>query len=236
VGKAIHRYDMIQDGDRILVALSGGKDSQAMMWILQERLSRIPITYRLLPCYIDPGFENSFAGDLADHCRQNGWSLRIDYSDCGVVAHSAANRENPCFLCSRIRRKRLFEIAAETGCNKLALGHNKDDIIESLFLNMCYAGEISAMQPSLAMFGGEITIIRPLAFVEEDDIRKFVADLGFEKFENPCPTAKTSRRHEIKQFLERLYRGNRKVKGNIFRAMGNVRTDYMLTSDKVKNI
>ena len=236
VGKAIHRYEMIQDRDKILVAMSGGKDSLVMMWLLQERLSRIPITYQLLPCYIDPGFENSFAGDFEAYCREHDWSLRIDYSDCGVVAHSAVNRENPCFLCSRIRRKRLFEIAAETGCNKLALGHNKDDIIESLFLNMCYAGEISAMQPSLAVFGGEITVIRPLAFVEEDDIRKFVAEQGLEKFENPCPTAKTSRRHEIKQLLKRLYQGNRKVKGNIFRAMGNVRTDYMLTSDKVKNI
>ncbi len=236
VGKAIHRYDMLHDRDRICVALSGGKDSLAMLWLLSERLSRIPITYELFPCYIDPGFENGFAEELLSYCRENGWALRVDYSDCGVVAHSEINRENPCFLCSRIRRKRLFEISAELGCNKLALGHNKDDIIESLFLNMCYAGEISAMQPSLSMFGGEITIIRPLAFVEEHDIRKFVAELGFEEFENPCPTAKTSRRHEIKLLLEQLYKSNRKVKGNIFRAMGNIKTDYMLKSDKVKNI
>lgn len=237
VGKAIHRYDMLRDGDKICVALSGGKDSLAMMVLLRERLSRIPITYDLFPCFIDPGFENSFAGELTNYCRQHGWpALRVDYSDCGIVAHSADNRENPCFLCSRIRRKRLFEIAAEMGCNKLALGHNKDDIIESLFLNMCYAGEISAMQPCLPMFGGEITIIRPLAFVDESDIRKFVSDLGFKEFENPCPTAKTSRRHAVKQFLAQLYKSNRKIKGNIFRAMGNIKTDYMLKSDKVNDI
>jgi tRNA 2-thiocytidine biosynthesis protein TtcA len=228
-GKAIHQYGMIEDGDRICVGLSGGKDSLALMWYLSWRLARIPVTYSLFPCFIDPGFDNSYAPQLADFCRQRDWPLRIDYSDCGVVAHSEINRENPCFLCSRIRRKRLFEIAAETGCNKLALGHNKDDIIESLFLSICYAGEISAMNPRQPMFGGKITIIRPLAMVEEDDIKKFVKDQGFPNFENPCPTAKTSRRHTIKTLLEELYSSNEKVKGNIFRAMGNVRMDYLLS-------
>ena len=163
LGKAIHHYHMIEDRDRICVGLSGGKDSLTLLWFLSQRLERIPVTYDLLPCYIDPGFENSYARELADFCRDRKWPLRIEYTDYGVIAHSDANRENPCFLCARLRRKRLFEIAAEIGCNKLALGHTKDDIIESLFLNMFYAGEISAMQPCLSMFNGEITIIRPLA-------------------------------------------------------------------------
>ncbi len=235
VGKAIHQYDMIHDRDRICVGLSGGKDSLALLWLLQERLPRIPVTYHLFPCYIDPGFEKSFADELSAYCRTQGWSLRVDYSNCGVIAHSETNRENPCFLCSRLRRQRLFEIAGEMGCNKLALGHTKDDIIESLFLNMCYAGEISSMQPCLPMFGGEITIIRPLAFVEESDIKKFVTDQGLREFENPCPTARTSRRHEIRKLLEQLYKSNRKIKGNIFRAMGNIKTDYMLNGGKTRN-
>ena len=230
-GKAIHQYGMIDDGDRICVGLSGGKDSLTLLWLLNWRLSRIPVTYELFPCYIDPGFENGFARELADFCRERDWPLRIDYSDCGVVAHSDLNRENPCFLCSRIRRKRLFEIAAENGCNKLALGHNQDDIIESLFLSICYAGEISAMNPCQPMFGGKITIIRPLALVEENEIKKFVRDQTFPDFENPCPTAKTSRRRAIKLLLEELYSSNRKIKGNIFRAMGNVRMEYLLNRD-----
>lgn len=228
IGQAHHQYDMITDGDKICVGVSGGKDSLTLLWFLSERLSRIPLTYTLSPCYIDPGFDNSFARELARFCRKNGWDLRVEYTDYGVLAHSHKNRENPCFLCSRLRRKRLFEVSAELGCNKLALGHNKDDIIESLFLNMCYSGEISTMKPFMPMFGGEITIIRPLAFVEENNTRRFAADKNFPVFENPCPSAKTSKRKEIKDLLEKLYRGNKKVKGNLFRSLSNVRTEYML--------
>jgi tRNA 2-thiocytidine biosynthesis protein TtcA len=127
-----------------------------------------------------------------------------------------------------LRRKRLFEIADELGCNKLALGHNKDDIIETFFLNICYAGEISTMVPSQTFFQERFTVIRPLAFADEQLIRKFAKDQKFPEFINPCPSANTSKRKEIETFLKQLYRANRKVKGNIFRAMSNVKTDYLL--------
>ncbi len=230
VGRAIHRYELIADGDRICVGLSGGKDSLTLMWFLSERLARIPVHYDLFACYIDPGFPGGFAESLQDFCRQNNWHLQIEYSDCGRVAHSRENLENPCFLCSRLRRKRLFEIAAGLGCNKLALGHTQDDIIESLFLNMCYSGELSTMVPYLPMFGGEVTIIRPLALVEERETRRFSEEQNFPRFENPCPSAAVSKRQEIKDLLHELYKKNRKIKGNIFRAMGNVKTDYLLTT------
>lgn len=92
--------------------------------------------------------------NLAGYCDGNGFKLIVEHTDYGILAHSSTNRENPCFLCSRLRRKRFFEIADELGCNKLALGHNKDDIIETLFLNMCYSGEISTMVPSQSFFQG----------------------------------------------------------------------------------
>jgi tRNA 2-thiocytidine biosynthesis protein TtcA len=227
-GKAIHRYDMISDGDRILVGLSGGKDSLTLMWMLSERLGRIPIRYKLFPVYIDPGFEDGFRDTLGQYCRQNGYLLRVERTDCGIIAHSAVNRENPCFLCSRLRRKRLFEVARELGCNKLALGHNRDDIIETFFLNICFGGEISTMLPAQPFFGGRYTIIRPLAFVDEDQIKKFAGIKDFPIFENPCPSAKVSKRSEIKNLLSQLYRSNPKIKGNIFRAMSNPRVEYLL--------
>lgn len=229
VGMAQHRYDMIADGDRVCVGVSGGKDSLTLFWFLYERLSRIPISYTLFPCYVDPGFENGFGGVMRDFFAQNGWPpLRVEATDCGIAAHSDANRENPCFLCSRLRRKRLFEVSAELDCNKLALGHHRDDIIESLFINMCYAGEISLMRPFLPMFGGKVTLVRPLALADEKDIQRFAGHMGFPEFKNPCPSAETSKRSEIKALLEALYRGNRKVKGNIFRSLSNVKTDYLL--------
>jgi tRNA 2-thiocytidine biosynthesis protein TtcA len=228
VGKALHRYDMISDGDRILVALSGGKDSLTMMWALSERLSRIPIDYKLFAVYIDPGFEDGYSESLSEYCRKTGFELRVEHTDYGILAHSSRNRENPCFLCSRLRRKRLFEIADELGCNKLALGHNKDDIIETLFLNICYAGEISTMVPSQSFFQEKFTLIRPLSFVDEDVIRRFAREKGYPAFVNSCPTSKVSKRQEIKTLLKQLYRSNRKVKGNIFNAMSHVKKEYLL--------
>ncbi len=228
VGKAIHRYDMIENGDRILVGLSGGKDSLTLVWVLAERLLRIPIAYELTAVYIDPGFDGGYAEELSRWVERIGISLRVEHTDYGVVANSDVNRENPCFLCSRLRRKRMFEIADELGCNKVALGHHKDDIIETFFLNICYAGTISTMRPVQSMFQGRFTIIRPLAFVDEARIQRFAAKNGFPELINPCPYAKVSRRHTLKTFLDRLYQTNRKIKGNIFRSLSRVDSEYLL--------
>ena len=227
VGKALHQYDMISHGDRILVGLSGGKDSFILMWTLSERLKRIPINYELYSVHVDLGFDDGFSKSLAEYCRQIGFELRVEHTDYGVLAHSSKNRENPCFLCSRLRRKRLFEIADELGCNRLALGHNKDDIIETLFMNIFYAGEISSMLPFQSFFQGKFSVIRPLAFVDEDVIERFAKEKGYPVFKNPCPSIKSSKRHEIKKILTQLYRNNTKVKGNIFRAMHHVKMDYL---------
>lgn len=230
VGKALRKYDMISDGDRIVVGLSGGKDSLTLMWVLKERLSRIPINYDLFAVYIDLGFNESFSKSLESYCKKTGFKLRIEHTNYGILAHSSQNRENPCFLCSRLRRKRLFEIADELGCNKLAIGHNKDDIIETLFLNMCYAGEISTMVPLQLFFQGKFTIIRPLAFTDKDTIRRFAREKKFPDFVNTCPSAKNSKRQEIKKLLTQLYSSNGKIKGNIFKAMSHVKTEYLLKS------
>ena len=219
---------MLQDGDRILVAVSGGADSLTMMWMLAERLPRIPISFELFPVHIDPGFEGSFSEALKAYSANSGLALRIEHTDHGILGHSEINRENPCFLCSRLRRKLLFEIAEDLGCNKLALGHNKDDIIETLFLNICYAGEISTMVPSQSFFKGRLTVIRPLAFADADLIRAFAEEQGFPEFINPCPSANHSKRQAIKNVLKQLYRSTKKIKGNIFRAMSRVKLDYLL--------
>ena len=229
VGKAIHQYDMISHGDRILVGISGGKDSLALLWILNERLLRIPVTYKLFPVYIDPGFPDGFADALSRYIEEGmGFTLRGEKTDYGVLAHSVRNRENPCFLCARLRRKKIFEIADELNCNKVAFGHHKDDIIETFFLNICYSGNISTMRPVQPFFKGKITIIRPLAYIDEDRIKRFATNRQFPEFFNPCPRARISKRKEIKEMLARLYQSNKKIKGNIFSAMKNVNPDYLL--------
>jgi tRNA 2-thiocytidine biosynthesis protein TtcA len=227
IGKAIHQYDMISHGDRILVGVSGGKDSLSLMWILTERLSRVPISYELFGVYIDPGFEGGFGDTLNTWAEDIGVRLRVEYTNNGILAHSSNNLENPCFLCSRLRRKKIFEIAEELSCNKIALGHHKDDIIETFFLNICYTGVMGTMCPVQPLFNGRFTIIRPLAFVDEESIKRFSRERKFPNFSNPCPYAKVSKRKEIKTFLNHLYKGNQKIKKNIFRSLSNVNYDYL---------
>jgi len=219
---------MIADGESIAAGLSGGKDSLTLIWVLKERIKHVPINYKLTAIYIDPGFKNSFAEDLEQYCERLKIHLIVEHTDNGLVAHSTKNRENPCFLCSRLRRKRLFEIAEGIGIKKIALGHHKDDIIETLFLNMFYSGEISTMSPRQELFKGAMTIIRPLAFLDEDLINRFSKIMEFPEFKNPCPSSRRSKRHEVKEMLLKLYRSNRKIKGNIFRAMHHVKPDYLL--------
>jgi tRNA 2-thiocytidine biosynthesis protein TtcA len=229
IGKAIHDYAMVRDGDRILVGLSGGADSLSLLWMLADRRRRVPVRYDLAAAHLDLGFGGECAGDaLSAFCSRLGVPLRVELTDYGIQGHSPSNRENPCFLCARLRRKRLFEIADELGCRTLALGHNKDDIIETLFLNMFYAGEISTMLPAQPLFNGRFTVIRPLAYADKDVITRFVRDQQLPVAENPCPTSKRSRRQSVKEMLQELYRGNRKIKGNIFHAMRNVKSEYLL--------
>jgi tRNA 2-thiocytidine biosynthesis protein TtcA len=228
VGKALHDYEMIHDGDRILVGLSGGSDSLTLLWMLVERRARIRIGYHLTAAYLDPGFGGGGVEALRAFCDQLGVPLRTEWTDFGVVSHGPLNRENPCFLCARLRRKRLFEIGAELDCRILALGHNRDDVIETLFLNMCYAGEISTMRPAQELFNGRFRVIRPLAYADGHLIRRFASERALPVSANPCPSAGRSRRADIKELLQQLYRSNRKIKGNIFRAMRHVKPEYLL--------
>lgn len=228
MGKALSDYGMIRHGDRLMVAVSGGKDSLFMLNALESFKKKAPIAFDLVPVYVDPGFDNGFAPALKSLVSRFSGSMTVRYTDHGVRAHGEDNRENPCFLCSRLRRTSLFEMAKEKGCTRIALGHNKDDIIETLFINMFYSGRMGTMVPSQSFFKGNITIIRPLAYVEKKDIVKLAKRLKFPDFINPCPSDGHSKRSVIRDMLREIYRDNHHIKGNIFRAMGNIEADYLL--------
>lgn len=228
VGKALHAYDMIRDGDRILVGLSGGGDSLALLWMLADRRRRAPVRFELAAAHIDLGFSDRAGPGLDDFCRQLGVPLQVEMTDFGLQGHSPNNRENPCFLCARLRRQRLFEVAERLGCGTLALGHTQDDIIETLFINMLYAGEISTMRPAQPLFNGRFTIIRPLAYAGKALVDQFVRKLRLPAVENSCPSSRTSRRQSVQRMLRDLYRENPNIRGNIFRALHHVKTEYLL--------
>lgn len=228
LGRGIRHYDLIQDRDRIAVAVSGGKDSLSLLWLLQTRLRWVPVRYTLTAIHLDPGFPGSRPRQVEEFCREVGVPFRGESTDYGPRAHSPENRENPCFFCSRLRRKRLFELASALGCTKLALGHNQDDIIETLFLNIFYSGEIGTMVPRQSLFDGSLIIIRPLALTAEKEIQGLVRRKGWPETVNACPSANVSARSGVKKMLHDLYASNRKIRGNTFRALSSVRPDYLL--------
>jgi tRNA 2-thiocytidine biosynthesis protein TtcA len=228
LGKAVHGRQMIQDNDHVLVAVSGGKDSLSLLWLLRERLKRIPITYQLTAVHVDPGFGTDSGTQMAAFFETHGFAYRIIRTDIGPQAHGPDNRENPCFLCSRMRRKLLFKTAGELGCNKIAFGHHKDDMIETLFLNLFYGASISTMKPVQEFFKGKLTVIRPFYMLDEQTILRYSEEMHWPVIDMGCPTSGSSKREEIKQLLKRLYQTNRKIKGNIFHALQNVKLDYLL--------
>ena len=225
VGKAMHDYNMISDQENLLVGVSGGKDSLALLDILFSFQKKAPVDFEIFPVYIDLGFENSFAEELEVYVNTHYGTIRIEYTDYGVYAHSENNKENPCFLCSRLRRKRLFEIARELGCKKIALGHHKDDIIETFFINMLYAGKLDSMKPGQSFFDGKFQIIRPLCYLEKDEIIKFCLKLNMPDFVNSCPSDGASKREAVRGMLNNLYQEKDHIKGNVFKAMGQVIND-----------
>jgi tRNA 2-thiocytidine biosynthesis protein TtcA len=211
MGRAVQRYGLINADDRILVSLSGGVDSTSLLWLLHDRLGRIPITYKLFAVHVDLGFQGE----------------QVIRSEFGPKAHSTENRENPCFLCSRLRRTALFEEAGRLGCTKIAFGHNLDDLIETFLINIFYGSQVATMLPRQPFFGGEITVIRPLALLDSGTIRRFHQKRSFPVTVNPCPSKDSGKRQEIRELLQELYRKNRKIRGNILHAMHNVNLEYL---------
>jgi len=227
MGKAIHAYSMTEEGHHILVGVSGGKDSMSLLWLLRERLKRLPIKYRITAAHVNPGFDPSSAERMREFFIEYGFDHVVLQGDFGPRAHSPENRENPCFFCAMHRRKALFELADELACNKIALGHHKDDMIETFFMNILYGASVSTMLPVQEFFKGKIKVIRPFYLIEEGFIKRYISHMEWKSVDLGCPTAGMSKREEIKRMLEGFYRSSRKIKGNVFHAITNVKTEYL---------
>jgi len=226
--KAAVDYNMIKEGDRILVGVSGGLDSLVLLNLLNTSMVFLP-QFSILAVNIDLGFDEEYRGyaELENCLRKNGHEYIMEKTDIGPLAHSDYNKKNPCFLCSRMRRKRIFEIANENGCNRIAFAHHKDDIIETLLINIFYGREISTMMPDQSVFGGKFHIIRPLAYIREPLIKKYAREKNIPVIENGCPTSKISRRMYIKRLLDDMEKDNKDVRENIFKSMSHVKMDYL---------
>ena len=231
--QAVLKHGMLAEGDRVLVGVSGGADSLALLKLITGPLLFVPKPEFVLAVYVDLCFEGTNgqpARVMKDIFEKAGVQYQIEKSNIGLLSHSDYNRKaSPCFLCSRLRRRKLFEIAREHKCNKLALAHNKDDVIETLLLNVFFGREISTMIPYQSFFQGEFYLLRPFAYTEEYLLKRFAREAGLAVLDNPCPTANHTKRKYIKDLIKKLDGDHRGVKENIFKAMMHVKPDYLLT-------
>ena len=224
--KATKDYALLADGDKILVALSGGKDSLTLLQLLAER-SRILRPHIEIEAAHVSMLNIPYKSDIAflqDFCNRLGVTLHLASTSFNAETDT---RKSPCFLCSWNRRKALFEIAQERGCNKIALGHNLDDFIETMLMNITFQGAFSAMSPLMKMEKFPISIIRPLCLVNESDVEQHARNCAFPAQKNNCPHENSSNRKQMKDLLARLDVLNPEARYNIWGAMSNIQADLL---------
>lgn len=221
MGTAIADYSMVKDGDRVLIAVSGGFDSLVMLKLFQMRQARIPIDFEIAACFVDTNFIKIDKKTLKKYVE----SLGIEYI---VKELKLKKKEISCFWCSWSRRKILFETARAGGFNKIALGHNLDDIIETTLLNLFFNGEISTMKPKVELFRGKVTVIRPLCYLEKAKITEVTPNFSFPDTQYDCPYGGNSARSKVREVIKNLEADYPDIKKNIFGAMGRIRKDYLL--------
>ena len=228
--KACADYGLISDGDHILIGLSGGKDSLALVELMGKRAQIHVPQFKVTAVHVRIK-ERDYHSDLSyleEFCARARVPLIVRDTEIGEEAKGdEAKEKHPCFLCSWYRRKVLFDVAQELGCNKIALGHHKDDLVETLLMNLIFQGSVATIPPLLRMDKMPIEMIRPLCLIEEKDIQRYAELSGYEKQVKLCPLEKMSNRSEVKQLLSQLELLNPSVRDSIWGAMENIKTDYL---------
>src|SRR2546428_3877896 len=229
--KAIVDYRMVDDGDRVMVGLSGGKDSWALLRVLDVLRQRAPIRFSLVAVNVDSGYKEYKHDLLAKTCRERGWECRIEHTTIGEVMDDLLeSNATPCSLCARLRRGVLYRIAKEVGVNKIALGHHADDFIETLLLNLFFAGALKAMPAKLVSDDGEHVVVRPLVYVGEDEARAYTKACELPIIGCCCPACGdlSLQRQRTKRLLMELEREHPGVKQSMLKALSNVAPRHLL--------
>ncbi len=227
---AIEQYQMIDNGDKIMVCLSGGKDSYVMLDMLLRLQQVAPVQFELLAVNLDqmqPGFD---AAILPDFLQQLGVPYRIISEDTySIVTDKIAAGKTMCSLCSRLRRGILYRFAEENQCTKIALGHHKDDILETFFLNIFFTGSLKTMPPKLRSDNGKHIVIRPLALCDEQDLARYAEAMQFPIIPcNLCGSQENLQRKMIKQMLNEWEKDYPNRKNTIFKALSNAAPSHLL--------
>ncbi len=229
--RAITDYQMIEDGDRVMVGLSGGKDSWALLQVLDVLRQRAPIRFSLVAVNVDSGYKEYKHDVIARTCEAHGWEYRIEHTGIGELIEDILDADQtPCSLCARLRRGVLYRIADEVGANKIALGHHADDFIETLLLNLFFAGALKAMPAKLVSDNSKHVVIRPLVYVGEDEARAYAKESELEVIGCCCPACGdlSLQRQRIKRLLMDLEGEHPGIKTSMLKALGNVAPRHLL--------
>jgi tRNA 2-thiocytidine biosynthesis protein TtcA len=230
ISRAIYDYKLMEAGDRVLVAVSGGKDSMSLLYFLKKKCGRFPVPYELGALHV----RTDFGGCLADprmYAMAESWNITIETIDLPVVARLKEGQSMNCWWCASQRRIELMRYATEHGYNKIALGHHMDDIIQTLLMNMAYKGEMATMLPAMKYDRYPHTVIRPLALIKESDIADFAKLKDFFGWSVTCPFGTKSQRHDARAAIDALSKDKTPVRENIFRAIHNRNERYLPQKD-----
>src|SRR5262245_20086696 len=231
VGRAIRDFRLIEEGDRILCAMSGGKDSYAMLHLLEHLRRRAPVRFELVAVTVDQGYRGFKTDVLERYFRERGFEYHIERTNIAeVIDDTMPLGDTHCSMCARLRRGVLYRLAPELRCNKIALGHHADDLLETLLMSQFFNGEICSMPPILRARDGKNTVIRPLCYVWEEEIVRFVAREGFPVICCACPACgdNSLKRKQMKLLLQRLEAEHAGIKTSLLRSLSNLRTGHLL--------
>lgn len=206
IRRAILNHQLIEAGDKVAIGLSGGKDSTSLLYFLDtiSKQERLGFPFEIVPISLDMGFEDVNLQPLIEFCQQLGYPLEVVPTKIAEVVFDVRKESSPCSLCAKLRRGILYNKARELGCNKVALGHHLDDAIETYFMNFLFHGKLNSFEPKSYLSKTEVTLIRPLLYIPEQEIIRFVKREALPVIFNPCPADKKTKREEIKIFVENI--------------------------------
>ena len=219
VRRAVDDYKMIEVGDKIAVGISGGKDSLILLLALRHLQYFYPNAFELEAITVSLGFDNFDLSGVQDFCKALGIRYTIYETEIGKIIFDERKESNPCALCSKMRKGALYDKAKQLGCNKIALGHNKDDINETLLMSLFYEGRIHTMAPVTYLDQVDMHVIRPLIYVPEKDVRSYARKNELPVVKSPCPADGHTKREDIKQLISSMSREINKLPENLFGAI-----------------